>query len=186
MTIKHNIKGLALSLSIIALVPTVALAGAGTFQAVDALIFGTNIHATGAGTLTRHADSIHLRAAMTGLDPSASYSAWYVIFNRPDQCAGGPGACDLGDTGNPDVRLGVLNAGGFVSTADGTGYFTGTLQTGQPPAGMCCVGRLMHGYKSEVHIVIQTHGPAVAGTVASEITLPTGIDQFAIVFPPTN
>jgi len=186
MTIRHKIKGLAVSLSIIALVPVVALAGAGTFQAVDAHFFGTTDPANGAGTLTRHADSIHVRATMAGLDPSASYSAWYVIFNRPDQCAGGPGACDLADLGNPDVRLGVLNAGGFVSTADGTGYFTGTLQTGQPPAGMCCFGRLMHGYKSEVHIILQSHGPAVAGTVATEIALPTGADQFAIVFPPTN
>ena len=169
-----------------ALVPAVALAGAGTFQAIDAVIFGTTTPTTGAGALTRHANSIHLRVAMNGLDPSASYSAWYVIFNRPDQCAGGPGACGLADTGNPDVRLGVLSAGGFISTADGTGYFAGTLQTGKPPEGMCCFGRLMHGYKSEVHIVIQSHGPAVAGTVAAEITLPTGTDQFAIVFPPTN
>lgn len=184
--IKHRIKGLALSLSIMALVPAVALAGAGTFQAVDAVDFNTGVSVNGAGTLTRHANSIHLRVAMTGLDPSASYSAWYVIFNRPDQCAAGPGACGEGDLGNPDVRLGVLNAGGFVSSADGTGYFAGTLQTGKPPEGMCCFGRLMHGYKSEVHIVIQTHGPAVAGTVAAEISLPTGTDQFAIVFPPTN
>jgi hypothetical protein len=186
MTIKHKIKGLAVSLSIIALVPAVALAGAGTFQAVDAHFFGTTDPANGAGTLTRHANSIQLSVAMTGLEASASYSAWYVIFNRPDQCAGGPGACNGGDIGNPAVRAGVLNAGGFISTVDGTGYFAGTLQTGQPPAGLCCFGRLMHGYESEVHIVLQTHGPAVPGTVAAEITQPTGLDQFAIVFPSTK
>jgi hypothetical protein len=183
---KNKITKLCSILLAAVLIPATAMAGGGTFQAVDAIDFNTGVTVTGAGTLTRHNNAIHLTVAMTGLTPGSSYSGWYVIFNKPENCAAGPGACAGPDIENPAVKAAVLNAGGFISTTDGTGYFTGTLQTGPAPAGMCCFGRLMHGLKSEVHIVLQDHGPATATTVAAEISNPTGDDQFAIVFPPTK
>jgi len=57
------------------------------------------------------------------------------------------------------------------------------LETGAPPAGMpCCFGQLNDSVGAEIHMVIQTHGPAVVGTIATEMTLPTGIDQYFAVF----
>lgn len=189
-------KGLALGLVIATLVPAMALAGGGTFQSANALIFGTDTAVAGGATLIRHGNSIHLRVAMSGLDADSVYSAWYIIFNKPNKCADGPGNCGLVDIANPAVKAAVLNAGGFLTGNDSVGYFTGTLNTGRAPAGMCCFGNLKSGFSSEVHVLLQTHGPAVPGSVNGQLSIPAfecnapadcgNADQFAFVFPATK
>lgn len=189
-------KGLALGLVIATLVPAMALAGGGTFQSANALIFGTDTAVAGGATLIRHGNSIHLRVAMSGLDADSVYSAWYIIFNKPNKCADGPGNCGLVDIANPAVKAAVLNAGGFLTGNDSVGYFTGTLNTGRAPAGMCCFGNLKSGFSSEVHVLLQTHGPAVPGSVNGQLSIPGfecnapadcgNADQFAFVFPATK
>jgi len=176
--------------------PVVALAGGGTFQTANAHIFNTDTAVPGAGTLTRHEKSIHLRVAMSGLDAGSVYSAWFIIFNNPNQCAGGPDACAGPDLGNPAVNAAVLNAGGFLTGNDGVGYFTGTLRTGRAPDNMCCFGNLDSGFESEVHVLLQTHGAPVLGEVNGQLSFPghacnapadcSNADQFALVFPPSK
>jgi hypothetical protein len=184
MIFRKQLKGLALCFSIALIAPALAFAGGSTFQAADLQYVNGAGPALGGGTLNRSANSIQLRVAATGLEATAVYSAWFIIFNAPENCAGGPGNCMGSDLGNPQVNGGVRNAGGFVSGADGSGYLTGTMGNGAAPDGMCCFGRLMNGNKAEIHIVLQTHGAPVAGTVGFEMSHPTGTDQGFMIFPP--
>ena len=184
MIFHKKIKGLALFFSIALVAPALALAGANTFQTAELQYVSGAGPALGGGTLNRSANSIQLRVAATGLEATAVYSAWFVIFNAPENCANGPGHCMGPDLGNPKVNGGVRNAGGFVSGADGSGYLTGTMSTGAAPAGMAGFGRLMNGKNAEIHIVLQTHGAPVAGTVGIEMSHPTGTDEYFMIFPP--
>ena len=181
-------KGLALGLLISSMVPAVAFAGDSTFQSENLRFFVGGAVTTGAGTLTRHNNSVHLRVAATGLDATAVYSAWFVIFNKPEKCADNtPGGCALDDIGVPAVKAAVINAGGFLSGADGSGYFSGTLEPGKAPSGMCCFGKLMSGMKSEIHVLLLTHGTPVPGTVNAHMSTPDGgTDQFFLIFTATK
>ena len=169
-----NFKGLLLSLFIASLAPAVAFAGGSTFQSENRYFFNGGAPTTGASTLIRHAKSIHLRVTATGLSATAAYSAWFIIFNRPENCAGGPGNCVEPDLDIPAVKGAVRNAGGFISGADGSGYFSGTLETGPAPSGMAGFGTLKHGFKAEVHILLLDHGAPVPGTVHAHISTPPG------------
>ena len=155
------------------------------FQAADVMNFTTGEATTGAMTLSRSANSVQVRGSMAGLGKKSVYSVWWIIFNNPAGCVGGgDGICTGADVypGGP-ADAAALNASGFLTGTDGTGYFVGELETGAPPAGMpCCFGQLNDSVGAEIHVVVQTHGPAVVGTIATEMTLPTGIDQYFAVF----
>ena len=182
----NKTKTLSLSVALLALAAIPATGMAQTaFQAADVMNFTTGEATTGAMTLSRSANSVQLRGSMAGLDKKSVYSVWWIIFNNPAGCVGGGDGICTGDDVYPGgpADAGVLNASGFVTGTDGTGYFVGELETGAPPAGMpCCFGQLNDSVSAEIHIVIQTHGPAVVGTIATEMTLPTGIDQYFAVF----
>ena len=188
MTKTITFKGLALSLLVASMAPALAFAGDSTFQSENLRFFVGGAPTTGAGTLTRHDNSVHLRVSATGFDATAVYSAWYIIFNKPENCADNtPGGCLGSDIGNPAVKAAVLNAGGFVSGADGSGYFSGTLETGKAPSGMCCFGKLMSGTKAEIHVLLLTHGAPVPGTVNAHMSTPAGgTDQFFLIFNATK
>ena len=175
---------IAIVLMMFAAVPATSFAQT-AFQAADVMRFSTGEATTGAMTLSRSANSVQLRGTMAGLEKKSVYSVWWIIFNNPAGCVGGgEGVCTGLDVypGSP-ADAAALNASGFVTGTDGTGYFVGELETGAPPAGMpCCFGQLNDSVGAEIHIVIQTHGPAVVGTIATEMTLPTGIDQYFAVF----
>ena len=191
MIFHKQVKGLALCFSIALIAPAIALAGGGTFQYAELQnipdLEGVPRLAAGGGTLNRSANSIHLRVAATGLEGTTVYSAWFIIFNAPENCVGGPGNCAGSDLDNPKVKGGVRNAGGFVTGADGNGYFTGSLKSGPAPDGLPIFGMLKNGNEAEVHIVLQTHGAPVAGTVGFEMSHPSpvlGADHAFMIFPP--
>jgi hypothetical protein len=168
----------------------------------------------GAGILTRTAKEIWLSFSATDLDPSAAYSVWWVVFNKPNACTGGCGEDDLFD---PAVKASVFHAGGFVTSGEGSANINAHLRTGRIPngsdvvigegsviggpdscgAGVDCdtgikPGLKKHrGKKAEVHVVVRTHGPAVAGWVEHQIGTFDGAcgvcaDQSFLVFPPVN
>ena len=162
-------------------------ADASLFQRADAIDFSDGTLVKGAATLVRKVQndqgSVHLSVTMSELDTNASYSAWFIIFNTP--CAGGPGNCT-----EPELE-GVTNAGGFVTGDDGTGYFTSVLDEGPLSTGIDGFGAgLADSIASEIHVVLQSHGDSVAGSVAGQISIfefactPECEDQFAFIFPP--
>ena len=187
MSIARRFRGLSIALLSAAMLPVVALASGSTFQAVNMQVFGSGDLASGGATLTRHASGIHLRATGSVFTAYATYSAWFIIFNNPEQCAAGPGACSGADLGNPRVGGAVLNAGGFIADGSGNGYFAGTLSSGPAPGGMCCFGQLVNGNKAEVHILLLDHGLRNPGEIAAHMsTPPGGVDQYFFIFAPAN
>ncbi len=172
-----------------------------TFQASDAHVFGTSIAVPGAGTLLRSGNSLDLRVQMSGLDTNAAYTLWWIIFNNPEECTTGaaPALCGSGDL-DPDrdgaginpVDRGVRNAAAFLTGLDGTANIVARLHEGPAPTGPAAAGfgQLNDSVGAEIHIVIQTHGAPLAGSVATQMTIPGGVcnpdceDQFAIVFLP--
>ena len=186
MQIKTKVLVPSLGFLMLSLTPLIAAAD-GAFQASNVHIFGTDTPIAGAATLTRDDDSIHVRGALSGIEKKAVYSVWWVIFNNPAGCSGGgEGVCapsDVSPTGDADVA--VRNASGFITGTDGTAYFVGELDEGTPPAGLVAgFGQLNDAMGAEVHLVIQSHGTAVPGTVAHEMTFPTGVDLYAVLFMP--
>lgn len=155
------------------------------FQDSNVMSFSTGEAISGGATLSRSANSVQLRGSIAGLDKKGVYSAWWIIFNNPAACGNNTGVCTGADVfpGGP-ADPGVLNASGFVTGTDGTGYFVGELESGPAPAGMAGFGQLNDSITAEIHIVFQSHGNAVPGTVAFEMTHPTGIDQYFAVFLP--
>jgi hypothetical protein len=173
-----------------------------TFQAVNAGFVGSADATASAGTLVRKSGeargraqhgkgppghgSISLQLALTGLDANASYSVWWIIFN-----AGNPCIADQNCMG-PDLN-GVVNAGGFVTGADGTANMTAELDVGPISTGKVVFGALMDSFRDEIHIVIQSHGDYEAGHVAEQISIAGEFcnladcslaDQQFVIFPP--
>jgi len=185
MQIKTKVLVPSLGFLMLSLTPPIAAAD-GAFQASDVHIFLTDTPIAGAATLTRDDDSIETRGALSKIEKKAVYSVWWIIFNNPAGCSGeGEGVCGLADV-FPDgpADAAVRNASGFISGTDGTAYFVGELEEGEPPAGLPGFGQLNDPMGAEVHLVIQSHGTPVPGTVAFEMTHPTGTDLYAVVFLP--
>lgn len=174
-------------------VPLCAIADS-TFQASNVHIFGTDIAVAGAGTLLRDDDSVELRVVVTGLNKKSAYTLWWIIFNNPAACVYGtaPALCGAGDLGVPAVDAGVRNAAAFITGTDGTANVIGNLPEGSPSTGPAAAGfgQLNDSENAEIHIVIQTHGAPLPGSVAEQMTIPGAAcnpsceDQFAIVFLP--
>lgn len=80
-----------------------ARAGSAHYQAQNMFVFGdpTDLVA-GAATLTRTKKGIAYSVSTSELMPGAN-TIWIVIFNKPEHCAGGPGACVGSDLSTPTV-----------------------------------------------------------------------------------
>lgn len=180
-----------------------ALEGAGgaTFQSANLIVFDTGEVVGGAGTLLRETNAVELRTQMSGLDPNAAYTLWWIIFNNPEECTTGtaPALCGAGDLdpnrdgeGVNPVDGGVRNASAFITGNAGTANTRARMRVGAPPTGpaMAGFGQLNDSVGAEIHIVVQTHGAPLVGSVADQMTTPGAgcntacTDQFAIVFLP--
>ena len=148
---------------------------------------------TSAGMLVITNQSVDARLALTGLDADAAYTVWWVVFNKPDNCMNGPGACGPGDV--PNAKGSVFFATGFVTGNDGNANVTTHLKAGKPPKGLEALvpGGLKRGnaFKAEFHMVVRSHGSPIPGTLAEQIGTNGGgcdinacSDQFTIIFPP--
>ena len=78
----------------------------------------------GAGSqLTRDKDAIFGIINTKGLNPGWVYTAWFGIFNNPDQCATRP--CSAADFANPAVMGSRVNFGGRLIGPDGSATYGG-------------------------------------------------------------
>lgn len=152
---------------------------------------GTPEDTTSGGTLLRKKNGVSTRLALHGFDADSVYSVWWVIFNDPDGCAGGPGACNGGDFGPADAS--ILNAAGFVTGASGNANITAHLEARTPAAGLQVeFGKGLrpgNGYGAEVHMLFLSHGLAadLEGTVSEHISFTVGgAPQYGIGFPPAD
>lgn len=151
--------------------------------------------------LRRSPSGVELSARLTGLSPNGAYSAWWVIFNRPQNCTAPCGMDDIG------AGVGqVFNATGYMSDASGVANPVASLARGPIPFGVdrrsqsnpalnpaSEVG-LRQPFAAEIHVIVaRHHGPAVTGRAAEQTTSFLGgcdvftcADQQAAVFLPVR
>lgn len=177
--------------------------------------FGTSDDARGGAVMMRSENEVSARLSVMDLDENSAYSVWWVVFNEPSNCLT-PHACGESDVfSEPDVlhaeqipaaKISVFYADGFVSGSDGIANVYAYLKSGVLPEGTFvnfgwsdpvaggpdANSGLMagNGVGAEIHLVVRTHGPAVAGSVGVQTTTFNGLcdiqnceDQFAVVFP---
>lgn len=165
-----------------------------TYQTANMVEFGVGTPLPGAATLVRTENEVWVTISTSELDKKAGYTVWWVVFNNPEEC---DGACDGSDLGTPEVNGSVLYAAGFVTGTDGTGHATAHLTGGDIPVGAdVLVGNGLaedNGFDAEIHMVVQSHGKLISGSVAEQIGSFNGAcdvntceDQQAAVFLPAS
>ncbi len=169
-------------------------------QSVDMIQFGTGEPQRGVAVLTRTRDHLSLSISTMDLNPNSAYSVWWVLFNRPQNCLT-PDLCDdtdvfeapgvLNSEQVPSVRISTPFAAGFVTGSEGVATFNAEIGDGAVPDGTFIdfgwsvpVGFGLdsnagltrgNGLDAEVHIVLRSHGDAIAGAVADQSTTFNGL-----------
>ncbi len=200
-------------ITLFASVPTVNAQTPPIAQAADMHAFGdATVPLTGAAILHSSPNILTANLHANGLDPNAAYTIWAVIFNNPS-------ACTAGMDPRPNVVCGVSDLTAIPNLAEASAFLVGssitsdsgmintqvTIQSGTLPEGTAVfwgmgsandngvVPELMsdHGLLAEVHFILRTHGPLIAGHVADQLsTVSAGCppndcaNQQAVSFPP--
>ena len=137
--------------------------------------------------LARYENGVTMAISTSDLNPGDVYTVWWVVFNAPENCS--DGVCNADDIlvvedgvvprdadGNRVMNMdGITNANISIQHAAG-GYATdGTLNTsaslgeGEVP-GIVVGPGLLDAETAEIHLVVRTHGPAVEGAFADQIS----------------
>lgn len=160
----------AAMLSFVAAIPAHAQS---VVQAVDAQKAFTDIALPGAAILTRHPEGVDVSLQLTGLDKKSGYTAWWVIFNNPENCIIAP--CALEDLGNPAVNGHIFFATGYVTGTDGIAQVHTSLRAGPVPEGIDVATEnpdpgLVNPLTAEIHLIAaRSHGKLKAGRTAMQI-----------------
>lgn len=123
----------------------------------------------GGGILTRTKSSVHAQVSVTQLTPNVPYTAWWVVFNEPENCDVFL-ACGPDDLSNAAANVAVFHAAGFFSDASGQANVTADLFSGNLPDDIDGILGIddgvgletNNGLGAELHIVIRGHGPVPA------------------------
>lgn len=94
---------------------------------------------------------------------------WWVIFNNPEECENG---CDGEDLANPAVAASVVYASGQISRANGKVRLVAGLfeQADGFADGLIGGPGLLDAEGAEIHLVVRSHGPKLAGGYLEQIT----------------
>lgn len=172
-------------------------------QTSEAFDNDTGAPVPGAAILTRSKGKVEVSMHMSSLDPNTAYTAWWIIFNNPDNCTD-PG-CGLDDLGGPGEGE-VFYANGYISDGSGVANAYATLKekfVPEEPRRLLSnfvdlpqeVG-LQDAEGAEIHMIIaRSHGAPLAGSTAEQIgtfdgqcgggpNFPACADQQFVVFPP--
>jgi hypothetical protein len=114
-------------------------------------------------------------AAESGGTKTAT-SVWWVVFNYPEFCATSP--CKGPDHFNPAVGASAFNAtGALVDADDRVTYVTTLYETSSdfenvaPYTSLWAGPGLVNPQGAEFHVVVRSHGPAIPGLEADQMTL---------------
>ena len=157
---------LVLLMAVIALfasMATVAVAANGKTEEYKVIAFEGNAPNTGSSAqLVRNGAGVNISIHTNNL-PEGAYTVWAIIFNNPEFCAGGAGACvgsDLGG-GLTAVDGSVLRVTGKVINDGDNANFGGHVSKNDTSEALNGPG-LVDPIGAEVHFVIRYHGPVVA------------------------
>ncbi len=103
------------------------------------------------------------------LTPGNAYTLWFAAINRPDACEDAP--CMAPDVlkRSDEVQSDIGYGDGLITGPDGTGQFVTYRSTGDLPKAWFGNG-LQEPQGAEIHLVIQDHGPLIAGMEREMIT----------------
>jgi hypothetical protein len=136
----------------------------------EAMDFMSGAHSGGASVLTRSRDGIKMAFDATGLEPGAVYTAWWAIFNKPDQCSGGMCGPDDLSMNAEATQASLLWASGSIVGQDGIGRFEASLGMEAPVGEVVSGPGLLSPRQAEAHIVLRTHGAPIPGMVHEQIS----------------
>ncbi len=182
---------LALALGLAAaLGPAAPAFGKATGQTVAVMDQGGGtVYAADGATLIRQPNGITLRVTVPAPAPGSYvyapgtqagspevFSGWAIVFNHPDECAGGPGNCSGPDLFNPDVEAGVFNFAGHPVGAGEKLVLTGQVRVGETAGGPpgSTKAPLSNPAGAEVHMAIAPHGQLDPAQMPDQATTPAG------------
>ena len=124
----------------------------------------------GEATLWRTDSNVKMSFTVDGLMPGHSYTAWWVIYNKPENCATSC-ECRESDFANFDsVEIDVLYAAGQEIDESGVGNFSDVLNIGDDDGsvnerdyGMPSFGGLQDTRIAEIHLVLRSDMPHFEG-----------------------
>lgn len=126
------------------------------------------------GTLTRTAQAVEFEVDATNLVPGHAYTAWWIVFDKPQFCDGECGPPGPDDMANPKTRGSVFNGGGAVADESGEATFSNRLLRHETrPAGVGD-GSVDNTLKAALHVVFKSHGIAETDPTELDIQLTTG------------
>ena len=118
--------------------------------------------------LVRRADGISFSLHTDQLRPGDAYTVWIVTINNPSACLASP--CSGPDIMlNPATRSQVTYGAGRVARKSGEANFRGILAAGPVPEGWFSNQGLDDPLGAEVHLVVNDHGPVLAGYIPEMI-----------------
>lgn len=175
----------ALPLLLLAVLSSPAAAAAGRQTAPvrwHAQTGGTDLVEGASAALIRTDDGISYRFDTRGLTPGNAYTLWLVVIDHPESCVHSP--CVGGDflvNAAPDAQ--VTYAAGHVVGGTGNATFAGHLAAG-PVDGWLPDRSFDNPRGAEVHLVVNDHGPKLAGHMPGMIRTYRGGCSDDSPFPP--
>ncbi|WP_299475963.1 hypothetical protein [uncultured Roseibium sp.] len=154
--------------------------GTASLASDDAMISAPVEHMATEDKPAKHIDGSEARlsrtdhgAAMTlktsELVPGNVTTAWWVIMTRPENCSATP--CTAEDVIGRAAEVGtqIVYADGTVNGPDGTANFAAYLSAGDVPGGWFDQTFDAPG-TTEIHLVLNDHGPLIPDIAASMLT----------------
>ena len=126
---------------------------------------------------------VHVTIDTVGLAPGHAVTAWFVVFNSPENCSSGEcgeddifildgdGKFVLNADGTPPMNMdgikganiSVHRAAGIIIDESGRSVFMGSLVVGDLSEAIFG-GGLVDAHVAEIHLVIRDHQTAISGS----------------------
>lgn len=166
MTVRYFVAGTAGVLATLALAMPALAENPTTSPMLELFGSGRVPSEAATSTMRRGGGFVDVEVMTDGLDPATAYTVWLVVYNHPEFCQGGPGACGVADLPvipghDPRVRAsGVYVTGGY-SGEDGSGHFVGRVHVakdGIKPTETLFGPGLRRPFSAQYDVVVRGHG----------------------------
>lgn len=169
----------------------VASANSASHQSAGAYAFADGSH-VGEAHLLRNNNGVTTQINVDGA-PAGAYTMWWIVWNTPEGCFIAY-ACNEPDLFNPNAGLAIGYAGGTLVNNNGDLSITAHLNEGEtltrfPYPEFSAIGvqltetTLVDTDHAEIHLVVRSHGPAIAGLISTATSTFNGA---CVYDPPIN
>lgn len=130
---------------------------------------GGEVVGDASASLVRNRNGISFAFHTAELTPGNAYTLWLVVVDEPQNCANHPAPCTGGDVlTDPAVDGQVVYAAGAVAGGNGTITLAGRQSLGDID-GWNGMRAFDDPFGSEVHLVVNDHGPKIPAMMPSMI-----------------